>query len=287
MAKTICIVVILLVISCLNAAELQSVSVPALEFLWECAQDGLKIPESICYHPEENCLYVSNINGNSAEKDNNGFISKVSLSGEIILLKWATEMDAPKGMAISEQTLIVTDIDRIVWFDLQSGSRLKQLEIPGAVFLNDICLNDQVIFVSDSRANRIFRIDDTKVEIWLDSARAGGPNGMLIDNGNLCYGNTADQTLRIVDLENRKELYSISAGRGIDGLRKVDDQFFLISDWHGRTSLLAYDGSLVDLLDTVALGINAADLEFVQATGMVIIPNFKADQISAYRLIYP
>ena len=35
----------------------------------------LKMPESICYDPQQNLLFVSNIAGGPSDKDNNGFIS--------------------------------------------------------------------------------------------------------------------------------------------------------------------------------------------------------------------
>ena len=41
-------------------------------------------PESIFFDKDSNYLYVSNINGKSLEKDGNGYISVLSLSGEII-----------------------------------------------------------------------------------------------------------------------------------------------------------------------------------------------------------
>jgi len=58
-----------------------------LIFLWE-TEDKLKVPESVFYSNDDNLLYVSNINGNPTAKDGNGFISKLSLSGEIKKLKF-------------------------------------------------------------------------------------------------------------------------------------------------------------------------------------------------------
>ena len=50
---------------------------------WETKQE-LRVPESVQYDEERNILYVSSINGKSAEKS----ISKVSLDGKIEALKW-------------------------------------------------------------------------------------------------------------------------------------------------------------------------------------------------------
>ena len=46
--------------------------------IWE-AKEGLKTPESVCYNPTDQYLFVSNINGQPTEKDGNGFISAAEL----------------------------------------------------------------------------------------------------------------------------------------------------------------------------------------------------------------
>ena len=77
-----------------------SVSADAEKFnkIWEI--DGFKNPESVIYDKTTNALYVSNVNGSAIEKDGDGFISKVSLEGEILELRWLTGLNAPKGLAI-------------------------------------------------------------------------------------------------------------------------------------------------------------------------------------------
>ena len=50
--------------------------------------DGLNEPESAVYDKKTNAIYVSSINGNPLELDNNGYISKLSVSGQILEKKW-------------------------------------------------------------------------------------------------------------------------------------------------------------------------------------------------------
>ena len=64
-------------------------------------------------------LFVSSIDGAPNGKDKQGFISKVSpLNGSIIELNWVTSLDAPKGMAVVNNTnnslLYVSDITDLV-----------------------------------------------------------------------------------------------------------------------------------------------------------------------------
>jgi hypothetical protein len=86
-----------------NQAQAQQpqVEITKINKLWETTND-LKNPESVAYAPEQNVLFVSNVNGKPTQKDQNGFISKVSPSnGSIIELNWVTGLNAPKGIATS------------------------------------------------------------------------------------------------------------------------------------------------------------------------------------------
>ena len=96
-----------------------------LEEQWATEQI-LKTPESVIYDGENNVLYVSNINRNPSQKNEKGFISKISLDGEIIELKWITGLNAPKGSGIYNGKLFVADIDRLVEIDIKKGKILKK-----------------------------------------------------------------------------------------------------------------------------------------------------------------
>ena len=81
-----------------NQAQAQQPQVKSTKInkSWETPND-LKNPESVAYAPEQNVLFVSNVNGKPTQKDQNGFISKVS-NGSIIELNWVTGLNAPKGI---------------------------------------------------------------------------------------------------------------------------------------------------------------------------------------------
>ena len=84
--------------------------------LWETPAN-LKNPESVAYSPKQDVLFISNVNGKPDQKDQNGFISKVSPSnGSLSDLNWVTGLDAPKGISISNDgsKLYVSDITNLV-----------------------------------------------------------------------------------------------------------------------------------------------------------------------------
>jgi hypothetical protein len=120
---------------------------------------GFKTPESVMYDANADVYLVSNINvdGVPTKKDNNGFISRLNPDGTVQNLKWiagganGVTLNAPKGMAIVEGTLYVTDLDTVRKFDLTSGEALGEIPIEGTTFLNDLAADeDGAVYVSDT-----------------------------------------------------------------------------------------------------------------------------------------
>ncbi|MBL4701880.1 MAG: hypothetical protein JKX85_11550 [Phycisphaeraceae bacterium] len=72
------------------------------------------LPESVYYNPVMNQLIVSQVNGGGPlAKDNDGCLSRYSLTGKLIEAKWITGMHAPKGSRAKGNLLWVSDIDRM------------------------------------------------------------------------------------------------------------------------------------------------------------------------------
>ena len=172
-------------------AQAQQVLRTKINKLWETLTD-LKNPESVIYAANQNVLFVSNVNGKPDQKDQNGFISKVSPSnGSIIELNWITGLNAPKGMAISNDgtKLYVSDIIDLVEIYIASGRIIKRFNAPGSSFLNDVASDNQGnIYVSDTGTNTIYKLDTnlgasiSSLQVWLQSPQLNGPNGLLVDN---------------------------------------------------------------------------------------------------------
>ena len=115
----------------------QQVEHTKINKLWETTND-LKNPESVAYAPKQNVMFVSNVNGNPTQKDQNGFISKVSPSnGNIIELNWVTGLNAPKGVAISNNNsrLYVSDITDLVEIDIDNRKIISDSMHREALFL--------------------------------------------------------------------------------------------------------------------------------------------------------
>jgi DNA-binding beta-propeller fold protein YncE len=174
-----------------HAQEQQLVWNTKVNKLWETPAN-LKNPESVAYAPKQDVLFISNVNGKPDQKDQNGFISKVSPSnGSITDLNWVTGLDAPKGISISNDgsKLYVSDITNLVEIDIANGKVIKRFNAPGSSFLNDVVSDNKGnIYVSDTSTNTIYKLDvnhgnsTSSLESWLQSPKLNGPNGLHIDN---------------------------------------------------------------------------------------------------------
>jgi hypothetical protein len=246
---------------------------------WETPPE-LLVPESVCLDPTGNVLYVANINGKPTEKDGNGFISKLSVDGKILELRWVTGLNAPKGMGIYKGKLFVTDIDRVAEIDIKSKEILKFYDFPEARFLNDIAVDQNgAVYISDMMGTSIYRIYDGKAEKWLDDKSVTAPNGLFIDQNQLLIG--CNKILR-AGIADKKITTWLTKTGSIDGLEGTGDGRYLFSDWQGNVYLIGTDEKIEKILDTSPAGINAADIEFIPSMKLLLVPTFNDNRVMAY-----
>ena len=255
---------------------------PALTQLWE-TDTLLTTCESVLFDAGKNVLYVSNIAGSPDSKDGNGFISKVSPDGAITDLQWATGLDAPKGMGLRNNSLFVTDIDKIVEIDTETGKVVKSYPVTGAQFLNDITVdNEGQVYATDSNVGFIVRISGEELDMWADSL--DGPNGVLADGENLLMASWNSGTLNVIDPATKAVSQKAGGIEHPDGIVSVGDGSYLVSTWDGMVHHVDPDGEVTQLLDTRESGINAADIEFIKERNLLLVPAFSGNKVVAYEL---
>ena len=288
-----------------NQAQAQKqVELAKINKLWETAND-LKNPESVAYSPKLNILFVSNVNGNPTEKDQNGFISKVSpANGSIIELNWVTGLNAPKGIALSNNNnrLFVSDLTDLVEIDINTGKIIKRFNAPGSTFLNDVVSDKQGnIYVSDTITNTIYKLDGNNItstlQPWLQSAQLNGPNGLHVDESknklivaSLGKFSKPGAGIEVVDLKNKtitplgKEGTTSPFG-GLDGIESdpTGERYYVTDNPAGKLYLVNADGTgYGTLIDLHTQG--AADIGFIPSQSTVIIPLMKDNKLAAYKL---
>ena len=264
-----------------------------LELTWEL--DGFSNPESVIYDPELNHLYVSNVNGAPNEKDNNGFISIVSMDGRIINEKWIIGLNAPKGLALHGRTLYVADIDELVAINIDNGRIINKYKVDDAKFLNDVtATNNGDIYVSDMVLNRIHKLKGNDFQIWIESDELENPNGLHFTEDDIIVGSWGKMTdgfatevaghLKRISLKT-KNISSIGDGAAVgnlDGVEGDDVTGFYVTDWmNGGLFHINSKGDVTKLLE---LSQGSADHEFIKSKGLILIPMMKDNKLLTYKI---
>ena len=238
--------------------------------------------ESVLHDDKNDVLYVANINGKPDAKDGNGFISKVSLDGEVIAESWVKGMDAPKGMGLLDGMLYVSDINRVHEIDTKTGKITNSYTVKDATFLNDIAVGDGKIYVSDSRGGAIHVIDDGKVTAFL--ANLQGPNGLFVENGDMVVALWDAKTLNTIDISSKDIMLRTEGIENPDGIEAIDNNEYLVSSWNGLIHHIDNDWEKTLVLDTRKDSLNAADIEYVKSKNLLLIPTFFKNKLMAYEV---
>ena len=252
--------------------------------------DGFETPESALYDPEGDWILVSNINGGAGKEDGNGFISKVSMAGEMLARKWIdgesddVTLNAPKGMAIRDTELCVTDITVVRFFERETGAPIQTININGATFLNDAASNGERIFISDSNEGMVYEImADLTVASRLQTSDVGKPNGLFATAERLYVAN-ADGAITAVDTGSFEKEWTIDTDAPrLDGLVVLDNEQCLASSWETHSVFIATQTAphqpVIENLSS------AADIGFVPDEHLVLIPLFSENRLMVAEIL--
>ena len=252
----------------------------SLTKIWE-TDSTFKVPESVLYSPKEKMLYVSNIDGNSNEKDLKGSITKMSLDGKTITHNWAINLSAPKGMGMYNNKLYVADIDEVVVIDVATSKTIERLPVVGAVFLNDIAIDNKgIVYVSDSRTGKVHQIKNKMVTTYIENKM--NVNGLLTENDELYLA--VKDTLFKSDKNKNLRVITTGMDQSSDGIVQTNNKDLIVSCWNGIIYYINTDGSKEILLDTRPQKINTADIGFDPVKKVIYVPTFFKNKIVAYQL---
>ncbi len=258
---------------------------------------GLSTPESVIVDPETGNYFISNINGDPTEKDNNGFIAKLDTTGKITALKFIAGgqdevmLHAPKGLALVGPVLYVSDIDTVRGFDKETGKMLFQVDVKEARFLNDITadlagnlyVSDTTIFTDPSAPGTIFKIETKnqhRVRIFSRDVKLGSPNGLAIHpkSGRL-MANTWG-TGRVVELGQDGKVKSFiedTDWRDLDGLDYDGNENLYLSNFTDGT---IYKVSPNQTVSIIKEGLTTpADISLDRKRKMILVPSFSGNKV--------
>ncbi len=264
-----------------TAMQAQSIT---LKPVWE-TDTTLRTPESVLFDPTHKVLYVACINGNPTTANKGSYITKLSLDGRVIQLKFASDLNSTKGMGILGNKLYVTEMAQVAEIDLATGKILHRYPVEGAKFLNDIAIDPKkgIVYVSDSDDSKIWALANGNASLVLGNAPLKGTNGLLFDNGQLLVGNGDGSLLRLDP--TTKKLTTVASGMGgIDGIVALGNKQYLVTEWGGKIWHVRADGTTELKMDTSKEKINSADIGYNPTTQTLFVPTFFHNTVKAYSL---
>ncbi len=242
-------------------------------------------PESALYDPSNEIVYISNINGKYLAKDGNGFISKIKTNGEIESLKWVEGLDNPQGMGLYNNKLYVADINRVVQINTITSKIENVFVVDSAKFLNDIASDSNGdIYISDCFGNKIYKISDGKIEIWLENNYLSGPNGLLCTNDDVLLLNMKDKTAYAINKLTKKHSKIFDGIDNLDGIvSDGSNGFFVSGAWQGQIFHIDSDNNKKLIIDLGNEKTITADIEYIANEKLLIIPTLYKT-VNGYKL---
>lgn len=249
--------------------------------------EGFAMPESVLHDEVRDRLIVSNIEGAPNGVDGDGYLSLLAMDGTVIDRVWASGMDAPKGMALVGDRLLVADLTKLHVLDAASGEVLETLTHEDAVFLNDVTVDGDVAYISDFMGHAIWRYADGRLAPMIEDAGLSHPNGVLWDDGRLIVGSwgegmRADFTtetpgdLIALDVESGETQVLVAGLGNLDGIVRVGEAL-IVSDWvSGALHRVSEDGGVE------MIGARPAGLADIGAAGDVVyLPHMLEGRVEA------
>jgi sugar lactone lactonase YvrE len=164
--------------------------------------------------------------------------------------------------------------------DMANKKIEKKIPIEGAQMLNDVTVSDKgVVYVSDSKTGRIWRIEKDKPALFLENMQ--GVNGLKAVKNDLIIASGKT----FVKADAQKKLTTITElPQGGDGIEPVGNGDYLVSAWSGYIFYVSKEGNTETLLETHEQKINSADIGYDPVKKIVYVPTFFAKTVSAYQL---
>jgi sugar lactone lactonase YvrE len=264
-------------------------------------QSGLDLPESSYADELGQAVYVSNMSADATEKNGRGYILKASLTdGSILNRRWVSGIHSPKGLRRHGNRLWVACVDEVLAIGIggsDDGKILARVALPGAQNLNDVEVDPKgVVYVSDTFTNRVYRVEDGKASVLLESSRLASPNGLLVQ-GNRLYVVSSDIHVNgvpsfenarkkghvlAVDLDTKAISQITRSGIGsLDGIEPDGDGGFFVSDWElNSVYRVSATGDVKNFL-RVPGGI--ADFSVAPKARLIVVPLPRINAVKAFR----
>lgn len=252
--------------------------------------DGFAVPECVVV-AEDGSFFVSNIESEPDaywSDDGKGFISHYDADGTCSARRWLNSepgavLNAPKGMCLLGNQLYFTDNNRLMKASRMAPSNLVEVKIEGAVKLNDIATDGRDVWVSDTGAGKIYRVNQEGQVKVIKAPDA--VNGVTCADGKVFAVSWEEHDLYQVDPAGEKEPEPFGLAdhfTNLDGIEVLEDGCFLVSDFYGhQVCLVSADRRNVKRLAEVE---SAADIGLDRERGLLYVPRFMKDDVLVFKI---
>lgn len=268
---------------------------------------NFRAPESVRYDPDQDVFFISNINGGMSSRDGNGFIMRVSAGNPADATVFAESgrsgvtLDAPKGLALTGDTLWVTDINVVRGFDRHSGAPLATVDLRPlhARFLNDIATApDGTLYLTDTGievgpdgilpvgGDRVFHIGaGHAVSVVAEGDSLGWPNGIAWDGTHrrwlvLPFHDLVSYVLALDSSGIRRVPLMPSRGR-FDGVEVLPGGRMLVTSWADSAVYLVTDSASRRIIGGL---VAPADIGLDTRRNVLAIPLPNRDRVEYWKL---
>lgn len=261
---------------------------------------NFEAPESFVVDPDTGSYYVSNVNGGAVTKDGNGYISKISSSGNLVIQKFIGGkkenpiLHAPKGLIVLGKQIWTTDIDSVKIFERATGKWVRTLEFQKYYprFLNDLAVDAEgKVYVSDMFGDQILKIDpalDFKVSLFKSGKELGNPAGLKFNPRTKMLMVVTYKTGKLLEIDRLGRVHVLKKGLStLDGIDYDNAGNFYISSFdkgeiyripnYGRGPLSVYLSGLT----------TPGDITVDRKKKEILIPSFRGHTVTTLFLAEP
>ena len=275
------------------ATAVAAAHVLAQEYTEAWRLTGFTQPESASYDPGTGTLFVSNISSPDFSPNGMGYITQLSLDGEVITERFVDGLNTPAGTFVSDGTLWVV-AGGLAEIDIATGAVRNTFTSPDLAFPNDVFVaEDGRVFVTDTFGSAIFVLENGELTLWLRDPQLAGANGITVIGDTVYVARVGDVSggfenmvpngnIKTIDLATRAigDFGSPDPIGGLDGIEPMDQGLMVTDHPGGRLLQVAPDGTVTEL---AMPGAGAADHEFIPDEHLVIIPMLNTGEVIAYR----
>lgn len=207
----------------------------------------------------------------------------MDLEGNIIEEKVVQGLNAPKGMAIYKDKLYVTDIDTLVEIDLNSYNIAGRYGSREAIFLNDVTVSATgEVYITDTFGNKIFKLEDNQLTIFIDDKNLDNPNGITFNNGKLLLvswslpPNGGSGSFKEIALDGSNIDRVAGKIEGLDGIEAISREEYFVTCFKTGSLYYVDSGSFIKLFSNSE---GYADLTYLKNKSKVIIPQMVENKV--------